>query len=84
MNLDAKRSCNGLRSTGNLSGTRCSSIHPDQLSMWKPANFDDDMCQIDDDDIVFGETMKFTSTMGSNDCNEVGRNSLVFISNMMI
>lgn len=50
--------------------------------MWKPVNFDDDMCQIDDDDdLVLGE-YRFTSTMVSKDCNEVGRNNLVFISNM--
>lgn len=82
MNLGTKRSCNGLRNTGNLIGTRCSSIYPDQHSMWKPVNFDDDMCQIDDDDdLVLGE-YRFTSTMVSKDCNEVGRNNLVFISNM--
>ncbi|KAL8490760.1 hypothetical protein ACS0TY_022668 [Phlomoides rotata] len=71
MKLDAKRSCNGLRNVGNLSGTRCSSVHPDRFSTWKPVSFDDDMCRInDDDDLVLGESMKFTSTMVYNDCNE--------------
>ncbi|KAK6122661.1 hypothetical protein DH2020_043601 [Rehmannia glutinosa] len=75
MNLDAKRSCNGLKVVGDFSGPRCSTIHPGQLSeqgsLWQPVNFDDDMCQIDDDDFVLGaSSKKFTSTKVSSDCNQ--------------
>lgn len=74
MNLDAKRSCNGLKGVGDLGGTRCPTIHPEQLSggsLWQLVNFDDDMCRIDDNDLVLGASMKFTSTMVSVDCNQV-------------
>ncbi|KAI3459365.1 hypothetical protein Pfo_016028 [Paulownia fortunei] len=75
MNLEAKkRSCNGLKDVSVFGGTRWSTIHPEQPSergsLWQPVNFDDDMCRIDDDDLVLGASTKFTSTMVSSDCNQ--------------
>lgn len=79
MNLEAKRSCNGLKDVSDFVGTRYSTIHPEQSlergSMWQPDNYDDDddddMCCIDDDDLVLGASTKFTSNMVSSDCNQV-------------
>ncbi|PIN04472.1 MEKK [Handroanthus impetiginosus] len=74
MNFDAKRSCNGLKDVGGFGSTRYSTIHPEQpsekRSLWQPVNFDDDMCRIDDDDVVLGASMKFASSMVSGDCKQ--------------
>ncbi|KAG8373043.1 hypothetical protein BUALT_Bualt12G0129800 [Buddleja alternifolia] len=60
MNLESKRSCNGLKDVTDFEGG----------SLWQPVNFDDDMCRVNDDDLVLGASMKFTSTMVSTDCNQ--------------
>ncbi|KAL8524706.1 hypothetical protein ACS0TY_014351 [Phlomoides rotata] len=75
MSLDARRSCNGLKDIGNLGSSRFSTIRPEQLleggSLWKPVNFEDDMCRIDDtDDFALGASMKFKHTLISSDCNQ--------------
>ncbi|KAL2244068.1 UNVERIFIED_CONTAM: Mitogen-activated protein kinase kinase kinase NPK1 [Sesamum indicum] len=74
MNLEAKRSCNGLKDVVDFGGPRCSTIHPERLSergsLWQPVNFDDDICRIDDDDLVLGASMKFMPTAVSSDCNQ--------------
>ncbi|KAG8370137.1 hypothetical protein BUALT_Bualt14G0086100 [Buddleja alternifolia] len=58
MNLDARKSCNGLKDVGEFGGNL--------------VNFDDDMCRIDDnDDLVLGASMKVTRTLLSSDCNQV-------------
>ncbi|XP_011090761.1 mitogen-activated protein kinase kinase kinase NPK1 [Sesamum indicum] len=75
MNLEARRSCNGLKDDSELGSSRCSTIHPEQLSeqgsLWQPVIFDDDMCRLDDnDDLVLGAPTKFKHTLVSNDCNQ--------------
>ncbi|KAL0376591.1 UNVERIFIED_CONTAM: Mitogen-activated protein kinase kinase kinase NPK1 [Sesamum calycinum] len=75
MNLESRRSCNGLKDDSELGSSRCSTIHPEQLSeqgsLWQPVNFDDDMCRLDDnDDLVLGAPTKFKHTLVSNDCNQ--------------
>ncbi|KAL3634586.1 hypothetical protein CASFOL_021640 [Castilleja foliolosa] len=74
-NFEAKRSCHGLKYVSEYGGTRCSTFHHDQLSesgsMWEPVNFDDDMCRIDDDDLVLGVSCeKITSTTADSNCNQ--------------
>ncbi|KAK4482890.1 hypothetical protein RD792_010063 [Penstemon davidsonii] len=75
MNLEAKRSCNGLKDIEKLGGASCSTLDAEHFSergsLWQPVNYDDDMCQIDDnDDLVLGASMKFTSSLLSGDCNQ--------------
>ncbi|KAL3828815.1 hypothetical protein ACJIZ3_017617 [Penstemon smallii] len=75
MNLEAKRSCNGLKDIEKLGGANCSTLDAEHFSergsLWQPVNYDDDMCQIDDnDDLVLGASMKFTSSLLSGDCNQ--------------
>ncbi|CAI9118555.1 OLC1v1020142C2 [Oldenlandia corymbosa var. corymbosa] len=52
--FDALRSSNGLKDACEMSDLRCSTINSEKFSakgsMWKSGNFDDDMCQLDDDD----------------------------------
>ncbi|KAL7081054.1 hypothetical protein ACP275_14G016000 [Erythranthe tilingii] len=67
VNLEAKRSCNGLKDVSD----RYSTVHPDQSlergSLWKPSNFDDEMCCIDnDDDLALGASAKFTYNQSYN------------------
>lgn len=78
MNLEARRSCNGLRDIGELGGASCSTINPGQFSggsLWQPVNYDDDdddMCRIDDNDnLAFGTSTKFRHSLLSSDCNQV-------------
>lgn len=75
MNLESRRSCNGLRDIGELGGASCSTINPEQFSggsLWQPVNYDDDMCRIDDnDDLAFGTSTKFRHSLLSSDCNQV-------------
>lgn len=75
MNLEARRSCNGLKDVGDLGGASCSTINPEQYSggsLWQPVNFEDDMCRLDDnDDLAFGASTKFNQTLLSSDCNQV-------------
>lgn len=74
MNLEARRSCNGLKEVGDLGGASCSTINPEQYSggsLWQPVNFEDDMCRLDDnDDLAFGASTKFNHTLLSSDCNQ--------------
>ncbi|KZV37965.1 hypothetical protein F511_28590 [Dorcoceras hygrometricum] len=68
--------CNGLKDSGDLGGNlRCSVVYSDQFSdrgsLWKPANFDDDMCRVEDDDgVALATPTKFTSSLLSHDCNQ--------------
>ncbi|KAL8026246.1 hypothetical protein ABFX02_14G015400 [Erythranthe guttata] len=67
LNLEAKRSCNGLKDVSD----RYSTVHPDQSSergsLWQPSNFDDEMCCIDnDDDLALGASAKFTYNQSYN------------------
>ncbi|KAL3812667.1 hypothetical protein ACJIZ3_013935 [Penstemon smallii] len=75
MNLEAKRSCNGLEDVRKFSGASCSTMDAEQFSesgsLWQPVNFEDDMCRVDDnDDLVLGASMKFTSNLIPSDCNQ--------------
>lgn len=76
MNLEVRRSCNGLKDVGDLGHAGCSTINSEQYSggsLWQPVNFeDDDMCRIDDnDDIALGTSTKFRHSLLSSDCNQV-------------
>ncbi|XP_042050467.1 mitogen-activated protein kinase kinase kinase NPK1-like [Salvia splendens] len=75
MNLEARRSCNGLKDVGDLDGACCSTVNSEQYtggSLWQPVNFeDDDMCRIDDnEDLAFGTSTKFRHSRLSSDCNQ--------------
>ncbi|XP_073156881.1 mitogen-activated protein kinase kinase kinase NPK1-like [Henckelia pumila] len=76
MSLEEKMTCNGLKDVSDLGDSvRCSVVHSDQFSdrgsLWQPANFDDDICRIaDEDDVALGAPTKFTSTLLSHDCNQ--------------
>ncbi|XP_042047960.1 mitogen-activated protein kinase kinase kinase NPK1-like [Salvia splendens] len=75
MNLEARRSCNGLKDIGDLGGASCSTVNFKQYSegsLRQPVNFDDDdMCRIDDnDDLVFGTSTKFRHSLLPSDCNQ--------------
>ncbi|XP_073276744.1 mitogen-activated protein kinase kinase kinase NPK1-like isoform X2 [Primulina huaijiensis] len=76
MSLEGKMSRNGLKDIGDLGGSvRCPVVHSyqfsDRGSLWQPANFDDGICRIgDEDDVALGAPTKFTSTLLSHDCNQ--------------
>nr|GEV36886.1 mitogen-activated protein kinase kinase [Tanacetum cinerariifolium] len=56
-----------------MNSVRCSTIYPDKYSgapMWGSSRYDDDMCQMDDDDLMAGTSMKLDSTVISNDVNK--------------
>ena len=59
-----------------MNSMRSSTIYPDNKlgtgSYWGEANFDDDMCQIDDkDDFVVSASARFKSAFVSADLNKV-------------
>ncbi|KAL2487000.1 Mitogen-activated protein kinase kinase kinase 3 [Abeliophyllum distichum] len=73
INFGKRMTCRGLKDVTDLGGVRCSSIYPERLSgrgsCWQPVNFDDDMCQIDDNDEL-GATMKYKSSLHTSDFNK--------------
>ena len=75
----------GLKDACDMGGVRCSTVYPQKFSgngsIWKPSNYDDDMCLIDDkDDLMFKSSVKFGSVLHSTDCNKVaGAPDLCFI-----
>lgn len=68
--------CAGLKDVCEMGSMRSSTIYPQNLpssgSYWAEANFDDDMCQIDDkDDFVVSASARFKSAFASADLNKV-------------
>nr|GLL43718.1 mitogen-activated protein kinase kinase kinase NPK1-like [Ipomoea trifida] len=75
LNSEMRISCTGLKDVCNMDGVRCSTIYPEKFcereSLWKPGNSDDDMCQIDyEDDLMFGDSMNYSSKLTSHDLNK--------------
>ncbi|GKE10588.1 mitogen-activated protein kinase kinase kinase NPK1, partial [Tanacetum coccineum] len=51
----------GMVATHGINSVRCSTIYPDKYSaapMWGSSRYDEDMCQMDDDDLMAGTSMK--------------------------
>lgn len=76
-----RSSCAGLKDVCEMGSVKYSIECPDKLSRsrpyWGEANFDDDMCMIDDkDDFVVGASTRFKSTLASSDLNKVMNTSL--------
>ncbi|XP_047337916.1 mitogen-activated protein kinase kinase kinase NPK1 [Impatiens glandulifera] len=72
ISLKNSLTCMGLDAAQN--SMRCSSIYPEKFtgneSIWKSSNRDDDMCRIDDDDLLLpGASSNFSSALISEDCN---------------
>ena len=64
----------GMVGAHGMNSVRCSTIYPDKYSgapMWGSSRYDDDMCQMDDDDLMAGTSIKLGSTLVSNDVNKV-------------
>lgn len=58
----------GMVDADDKDSVRCSTIYPEKFSGWGSSRYDDDMCQMDDDDLMVGNTsMKFEF----NDANKV-------------
>ncbi|XP_023735065.1 mitogen-activated protein kinase kinase kinase NPK1 [Lactuca sativa] len=50
----------GMVDADDKDSVRCSTIYPEKFSGWGSSRYDDDMCQMDDDDLMVGNTsMKF-------------------------
>ncbi|CAI9285286.1 unnamed protein product [Lactuca saligna] len=50
----------GMVDADDKDSVRCSTIYPEKFSGWGSSRYDDDMCQMDDDDLMAGNTsMKF-------------------------
>ncbi|NP_001312547.1 mitogen-activated protein kinase kinase kinase NPK1 [Nicotiana tabacum] len=66
---DMRASCNGLKDVCGVSAVRCSTVYPENSlgkeSLWKLGNSDDDMCQMDNDDFMFGASVKCSSDLHS-------------------
>ncbi|XP_076920785.1 mitogen-activated protein kinase kinase kinase NPK1-like [Bidens hawaiensis] len=57
----------------DMNSVRCSTIYPAKYSggpMWGSSRYDDDMCQMDDDDLMAGKSMKLDSTSIANGINK--------------
>jgi mitogen-activated protein kinase kinase kinase len=82
MNSVIRRStCAGLKDVCEMGSVKSSTIYRDNLSRsrsyWGAANFDDDMCLIDDkDDFAVSASTRFKSTLASADLNKVMNTSL--------
>lgn len=84
LNSEMRISCTGLKDVCNMDGVRCSTIYPEKFgereSLWKPGNSDDDMCQMDyEDDLMFGDSMNYSSKLTSHDLNKVIIDSRSFL-----
>ncbi|XP_004229416.1 mitogen-activated protein kinase kinase kinase NPK1 [Solanum lycopersicum] len=69
-NPDIRATCNGLKDVCDVSTVRCSTVYPENSfgneSLWKLGNSDDDMCQMDNDDFMFGASVKCSSDLHSH------------------
>ncbi|KAJ9182070.1 hypothetical protein P3X46_006102 [Hevea brasiliensis] len=75
MNVFRGSTCAGLKDVCEMGSMMSSTVYPQNLpvsgSYWAEANFDDDMCQIDDkDDFVVSASARFKSTFASADLNK--------------
>ncbi|XP_024462417.2 mitogen-activated protein kinase kinase kinase NPK1 isoform X1 [Populus trichocarpa] len=76
MNSVIRRStCAGLKDVCEMGSVKSSTVYRDNLSRsrsyWGAANFDDDMCLIDDkDDFAVSASTRFKSTLASADLNK--------------
>ncbi|CAK7326992.1 unnamed protein product [Dovyalis caffra] len=74
MNSVIRRStCAGLKDVCEMGSLKSSTVYPDSLSRsyWGAANFDDDMCVIDDkNDFMVSVSTRFKSTLASADLNK--------------
>ncbi|KAK1416971.1 hypothetical protein QVD17_26091 [Tagetes erecta] len=63
----------GMGDAHNMNSVRCSTVYPDKFSggpMWASSRYDDDICQMDDDDIIAGKSMKLDTDLLTNDINK--------------
>ncbi|KAK9061986.1 hypothetical protein SSX86_019170 [Deinandra increscens subsp. villosa] len=63
----------GMVDAHSIDSVRCSTIYPDKFSggpMWGSSRYNDDMCQLDDDDLMAGKSMKLDSALLANDVNK--------------
>ncbi|KAI3803278.1 hypothetical protein L1987_31428 [Smallanthus sonchifolius] len=64
----------GMVGAHGMNSVRCSTIYPEKFSggpMWGTSRYDDDICQMDDDDdLMAGKSMKLDSTLLTNDVNK--------------
>ncbi|XP_024980353.1 mitogen-activated protein kinase kinase kinase NPK1 [Cynara cardunculus var. scolymus] len=63
----------GMVDVHGMNSVRCSTIYPEKFSqgpMWGSNRYNDDMCQMDDDDLMASTSMKFDSTLPSLDVNK--------------
>ncbi|XP_076919496.1 mitogen-activated protein kinase kinase kinase NPK1-like [Bidens hawaiensis] len=63
----------GMVDAHDMNSVRCSTIYPEKYSggpMLGSSRYDDDMCQMDDDDLMAGKSMKLDSTSLANDINK--------------
>ncbi|XP_076932452.1 mitogen-activated protein kinase kinase kinase NPK1-like [Bidens hawaiensis] len=71
--LEMKTNC-GTVNAHNMNSVRCSTIYPEKFSggpLWGSNRYDDDdMCQMDDDDLMAGTSMKLDSTLLSSNINK--------------
>ncbi|KAL8242787.1 hypothetical protein R6Q59_013089 [Mikania micrantha] len=57
----------------SMNSVRCSTMYPEKFSggpIWGSNRYDDDMCQLDDDDLMASTSMKLDSTVLSNNVNK--------------
>ncbi|KAK4372449.1 hypothetical protein RND71_007833 [Anisodus tanguticus] len=70
INPDTTATCNGLKDVCDVSTVRCSAVYPENSlgkeSLWKLGNSDDDMCQMDNDDFMFGASVRCSSDLHSH------------------
>ncbi|CAN4113438.1 unnamed protein product [Withania somnifera] len=67
---DIRASCNGLKDVCDVSTVRCSTVYAENSlgkeSLWRLGNSEDDMCQMDNDDFMFGASVKCSSDLHSH------------------
>lgn len=71
-----RQSGTGMKEVYDRCSVGCSTVYPEKFSgresAWGSSNYNDDMCQIDDeDDLVLGTSAKFSSDLLSADFNKV-------------
>ncbi|KAI3775189.1 hypothetical protein L1987_49758 [Smallanthus sonchifolius] len=72
-NLPEIKTSGGMVDAHGMNSVRCSTIYPEKFSggpMWGTSRYDDDICQMDDDDLMADKSMKLDSTLLTNDVNK--------------
>lgn len=65
-----------------MGSLRCSSVYSGNYtsqSNWGSSNFEEDMCQIDDKDLLVSPSIKYKSIISSSDLNKVHIDSLIYV-----